>query len=158
MKTKSLLLVMVLLVAFSATTLAQRNSGIRPSQSENYQKKGPARLSPEERVERQTKRLTEELGLSVEQTTKIKTILQKESEDQQAQFEKMKSKSQEEKEAMREKMMANREAMRKQMDLKRAEQDTKIKKVLTSEQKVKYEKMQAERAANREAGRHNGGT
>lgn len=143
---KKLLLAMALFVVFSTTTLAQRNSGIRPSQSENYQRKGSARMSPEERIEKQTKRLTEELSLSAEQETKIKAILQKGSDEQQVQFEKMKSQSQE-----------NHEIMRKKMDLQRTEQETKIKKLLTDEQKAKYEKMQAERVANR-MNRSNGGS
>lgn len=82
------------------------------------------------REDMQTERMKERLGLSDDQAAKVKAILKKSREEMQAEF----GSNDGDREARRDAMM------------KRGEKnDAEIAKLLTKEQKVKYEEMKKER-------------
>lgn len=82
------------------------------------------------REDAQTQRMKERLGLTDDQAAKVKAILKKSREEMQAEF----GNNDGDREARRDAMM------------KRAEKnDAEIVKLLTKEQKVKYEEMKKER-------------
>jgi Spy/CpxP family protein refolding chaperone len=82
------------------------------------------------REEMQIKRLKEKVGITDDQAAKIKEIMKKAREDARAGMENG--------DGDRE---ARREAMKKQME----KSDAEIMKLLTKEQKVKYEELKKER-------------
>lgn len=118
---------------------AQRGTGQRPSQSESGQR--PQRMNPEERIERQTSRLKEQLSLTDEQTGKVKALLTSNMEKQRAEWEKRRA----EMEQARENQQVDRDKMRAEMKARMDAQDAEIKALLTDEQKAKYEKVIKER-------------
>ncbi|MFV0290520.1 MAG: hypothetical protein ACK5IJ_06420 [Mangrovibacterium sp.] len=140
---KKVILVFAIVAGFSTISMAQRGSGTRPSQSSEYQQRGP-RMSSEERTAKQVERMTTELELTADQQTKVKEILNAQSVEMQNQMKAMREKFGDDPEAMREQMEANRETMHAQMDEQRKKNDAKIKAVLTDAQKVKYDEMQKE--------------
>ena len=81
------------------------------------------------RTEAQIKRLQEKVGLTAEQTVKVKAILQKAREEARQAFENGDG----DREAMREMMMKSREKT-----------DAEIVKLLTKEQKPKFEALRKE--------------
>lgn len=83
----------------------------------------------EGRTEAQIKRLQEKVGLTDEQTVKVKAILQKAREEARQAFENGDG----DREAMREMMMKSREKT-----------DAEIVKLLTKEQKPKFEALRKE--------------
>jgi hypothetical protein len=83
----------------------------------------------EGRTEAQIKRLQEKVGLTAEQTVKVKEILQKAREEARQAFENGDG----DREAMREMMMKSRE-----------KSDAEIMKLLTKEQKPKFEALRKE--------------
>jgi len=93
--------------------------------------KGPGRdLDPAEHAERQTVRMTEDLGLSADQSAKVKAINQKYAEKAKADHDSANG----DKTKMKEARKANR-----------AEHDAELKKVLTKEQAAKWDQLKAER-------------
>lgn len=82
------------------------------------------------RVEMQLKRIQEKVVLTSEQATKVKGLLEKAQEEIRAQFENSDGDRQ-----------ARRDAMMKQME----KTDLEIVKLLTKEQKPKYEEYKKER-------------
>jgi Spy/CpxP family protein refolding chaperone len=78
---------------------------------------------PADRAERQTAKMTEQLGLNADQTVKVKAINQKYAE----------------------KANADREKNRAAHEALRTEHDKELGKVLTKEQAAKWEQMKAER-------------
>jgi len=86
--------------------------------------------TPEERVERQLKMMTEQLSLSADQSNKLKPILLQRITEQQA---------------LRQNMQGNdRQAMRTQMKTMRDKYDAQLKDILTPDQYTKYETSQAQ--------------
>lgn len=143
---KKILLIVALFIGVIGMAEAQRNTGSRPSQSQSgQQRQGGERMSPEERVERHTANLKEKLGLSDEQTTKVKAILKANAEKQRAAFEKARESGQQ----------PDRDKMRAQMQESMKKQDAEISALLNADQKAKYEKMikeREERMKNRQGG------
>lgn len=130
---KKVFLMTILFLSVFSLAQAQRNTGQRPSKSGN---KGEhmGMMSPEERAERQTQRLTEALSLNPEQIAKVKAIYVKNADENRKAFEKARAAGQEE-----------REKMQGQMKASMAKQDNEIKALLTPEQKEKFEKHIKER-------------
>lgn len=92
--------------------------------------------TPEERAERQTEKMVEQLSLSEAQAAKIKEVnltFGKKMQEARAEAD------------------GNREGMRETMQALRGEQVVEYKKYLTAEQFVKFEKIQAERRGRRGA-------
>ncbi|MFV0553689.1 MAG: Spy/CpxP family protein refolding chaperone [Mangrovibacterium sp.] len=144
---KKVFLALAIIVGFSSMAMAQRGTGTRPSQSSEYQRRAPGgeRMSPEERVAKEVERMTKQLNLTTDQQAKVKTVLEADAKEMQTQMQAMREKMGDDPEAMREQMESNRDAMRQQMEARRKAQETKIKAILTDEQKVAYDKMQSER-------------
>lgn len=93
-------------------------------------------MDPEKRAEQQTAMMTQKLGLSEAQATKIKEINLKYA---------AKAKT------LREANTGgDRTAMRGQMTTLRTEQDAELKTMLTSDQWATWEKVQTEQRANRD--------
>lgn len=130
---KKILLIGILMLGIFSLAEAQRNTGQRPSKSGDHQQRGMQ--DPAQRIENQTKRLTDALSLNAEQITKVKAILTKNAEKRQKAFEKMKASGAE----------PDRDKMRENMKASAAQQDNEIKALLTAEQKVKYEQVIKER-------------
>ena len=85
--------------------------------------------TPEQMATRQTERLTQELGLSADQSAKVQQIMLSRSKDMAA---------------MRGQMQGgDRSQMREQMQASRAKYDEQLKQVLTTDQFTKYSTMQA---------------
>lgn len=93
------------------------------------------RMGGGDRAEAQLKRIKEKVGLTDEQTAKIKVIIQKAREEARAEFEN----SDGDRDTMREKMMKRTEKT-----------DAEISKLLTKEQKPKYEEYKKEREKERQ--------
>ena len=109
MKYRNLLLVLVMAACVSFTAVSQPRGN---------------------RVEMQLKRITEKVGLTNEQATKVKDVLQKAQDEMRAQFENSDGDRN-----------ARREAMMKRME----KTDAEITKLLTKEQKPKYDEYKKER-------------
>lgn len=95
--------------------------------------------SPEEMAKRQSERMTQELGLNADQSTKIQQILLARGQEMQS----MRGQTRD---------ATNRDQMREQMQANRAKYDAQFKEVLTADQYTKYTAMQANRM-NRGGGR-----
>ncbi len=89
--------------------------------------------TPEERAQKMTDRMAVELGLSEEQKKEIYVLQLDQAKQRQAEEEKMKA----ERDLRREKMK---------------EQDSKIKEILTEEQKLKWEEIKQEHRDRRRPG------
>jgi Spy/CpxP family protein refolding chaperone len=85
--------------------------------------------SPEQRAEKMTAKMTEELGLSVDQKQKIYQINLENAQKRQEQ---------------REAMQVEREAKRAEMQAQAKAQNDQIEAILTSEQKTKWEEVKKE--------------
>ena len=106
---------------------------------------GQRSFNPEEMAKRQTAELKEALSLNADQEKKVYDINLETSKKMSA---------------MREKMQAGgngMEGMREKMTQIRAEQDKKMKEILTADQWAKYQKYQEERRARRMQGGGPGG-
>ena len=86
--------------------------------------------SPEEMAKRQAERMTQELGLSADQTAKVQQILLARGQEMQA---------------MRGQATGDRSQMREQMQASRTKYDTQFKEVLTADQYTKYTSMEGSR-------------
>ncbi|TXE14684.1 Spy/CpxP family protein refolding chaperone [Algoriphagus aquimarinus] len=118
-----------LMVMVSLSTFAQRNGGERPS--------------AEERANRNTERMAEELKLTDAQKKQILAINLEYAKKNEAEMAERK---------------AEMDARKTEMDAKRAElkeQDAKIQAVLTEEQRAKWTEIKAERMDDRRRGRPN---
>ncbi|MFD1466738.1 hypothetical protein ACFQ48_00765 [Hymenobacter caeli] len=97
------------------------------------QAQAPAQGAPGQMAARQTERLTQALGLSADQTTKVQAIMAARDQEMQGMRGQVQSGS------------VTREQMRDQMMAGRAKYDDQFKAVLTPDQYTKYTAMQAER-------------
>ena len=91
--------------------------------------------SPDEMAKRQAERLTKELGLTADQTTKVQAIVLARTQDMQA----MRGQARD---------GGDRSQMREQLLAGRAKYDAQFKAVLTPDQYTKYTAMQADRMEN----------
>ncbi len=99
------------------------------------------RLTPEQRVELQVKRMTLELDLNDKQQQEVKKLLTQKSKDREAKIAEHKTKREE-----REKLTSEeRFAMQSNMLDEQIEMKKEMKKILTAEQFEKYEAMQEQR-------------
>ncbi|TPG72203.1 Spy/CpxP family protein refolding chaperone [Hymenobacter nivis] len=99
------------------------------------------RPSPEQMAARQSERMTQELGLSADQTNKVQQIMAARDQEMQAMRGQMQGGT------------ATREQMRDQMMAGRTKYDAQFKTVLTPDQYTKYTAMQAERMQRGRGGR-----
>ncbi|MEM9820367.1 MAG: DUF4890 domain-containing protein [Bacteroidota bacterium] len=117
--TTKFVLSLILLLAFSQITMAQR---------------GRRGGDPQKRAERQTQQMVEQLSLSEAQAAKVKTVNMEMAKKMQEAFASAEG---------------DRKAMRETMQTIREEHKTELKKYLTSEQFASWEKIQEERRGNR---------
>lgn len=96
------------------------------------------RATPEQMVERQVKTLTEKLALTAEQQEKIKTLSMARAEK------------------MQEARQTRNQQQSDQIKQREQEYESELNKVLTAEQKTKYEEYKKERMQNRGDGRRQG--
>ncbi len=108
------------------------------------QRRGGERPNAEERAQRMTERMAEELGLDEEQKAKILAINLEAAQARDAQMEAAKE--------AREAMKKQRESMREEMKA----QDERIKAVLTEEQAAKWEETKREKREDLEKRRRKG--
>ncbi len=94
---------------------------------------GRSQASPEQMAARQTERMTQALGLSADQTTKVQQILATRDQEMQGMRGQVQSGA------------VTRDQMREQMQAGRAKYDAQFKAVLTADQYTKYTAMQAQR-------------
>ncbi len=137
---KKVILVLVLFVGLTTHALAQRGTGSRPSQTEEYQKRAGkgSTMTSEERIAHKVEQLTKELSLTEKQQVALKSVLEKEA-----------AKSKEQMAKNREAIGESREQMRKEMaeerQKRKEETDKQVKKILTAEQQKVYDNIQAKR-------------
>jgi periplasmic protein CpxP/Spy len=98
---------------------------------------GQRNMNPEDMAKRQTEQIKEAVGLDAKQEKQVYDLNLESGKKMQA---------------MREAQGGNFEAMREKMTEMRAEQDKKMKTILTDAQWKKYEKYQEERRAQRGQG------
>ncbi len=122
-----------LLAAFALTigTAAAQTTTPAPAAMEGHGR-GRMHGSPDEMAAHQSERMSKELGLSADQTTKVRQILLARGQEMQAMRGQAKDAS-------------NRDQMREQMQAGRAKYDAQFKEVLSADQYTKYTAMQAER-------------
>ena len=116
--------------AAAQTTTPDANAG--GMQGRGY---GHMQGSPDEMAKRQAERLTKELGLTADQTTKVQAIVLARTQDMQA----MRGQARD---------GGDRSQMREQLLAGRAKYDAQFKAVLTPDQYTKYTAMQADRMEN----------
>ena len=93
---------------------------------------GRVQGSPDEMAKRQAERLSKELGLTADQTTKVQGILLARTQEMQT----MRGQARD---------GDNRGQMREQMQANRAKYETQFKEVLTADQYTKFAALQADR-------------
>ncbi|AII50886.1 hypothetical protein [Hymenobacter sp. APR13] len=99
-----------------------------------------AARTPEQRAEMQTKRLTQQLGLSADQSAKVQTIALAENQELQALRGKYAS-------------AANRKGAGQELKAVQEKYDAQLKSVFTAEQYAKYTQMREDRQEKRKEGR-----
>lgn len=125
-----------LLAALTLTVGAARAQTTTPMQDGSR----PQR-SPEQMAARQAERMTQGLGLSADQTTRVQKIMAARGQEMQAMRGQMQSGT------------VNRDQMREQMQANRAKYDAQFKEVLTADQYAKFTTMEAERMQRGRGGR-----
>lgn len=98
-----------------------------------------AKLTPEQRVDLQVKRMTKDLDLNEKQITDLRALITKENEKREAKRAEMKEK--------KEMNAKNRAEAKAFMEKERASAEAEMKKILTPEQYAKWEKIREERKA-----------
>ncbi|GAB3736696.1 hypothetical protein GCM10027594_17630 [Hymenobacter agri] len=123
-----------LLAAFAltvGTAAAQTTTpDAMPGRGRGY---GRMQGSPDEMAKRQADRLSKELGLTADQTTKVQAILLARTQEMQAMRGQARDGS------------GDRSQMREQMQANRAKYDAQFKTVLTPDQYTKFTALQADR-------------
>jgi Spy/CpxP family protein refolding chaperone len=120
---KKLLIIAAIFTMTFAGAFAQRGQG---GPRGGQQKES---MTPEQRAERMTNKMTEELGLSEDQKQKIYQINLENAEKRQVQ---------------REAMVEERKAKREEMQAQTKAQNEQIEAILTPEQKTKWEEVKKE--------------
>lgn len=144
MKKLGILLIVILFAA--GTTIAQeRGGGERPSKTEQGRPGVPRgdrpQMTPEQRLQRQTQQLVEQLKLTKDQEAKVLAINKKYMEKQTGDWSKMRDASDEE-----------RTKMREEMQKVQKEKEKEIKVILTADQIKLYDEMQKKREEMRRSG------
>ncbi|MBF9236699.1 hypothetical protein I2I05_04765 [Hymenobacter sp. BT683] len=125
-----------LLAAFALTvgSAAAQTAPPTPPTAGPMQGRGPGRSqgTPEEMAARQSQRMTQELGLTADQTARIQQILLARTQEIQS----MRGQGRD---------ASNRDQMRTQMEASRTKYEAQFKEVLTADQYTKYTAMQADR-------------
>ena len=134
-----LLAVFALTVGTAAAQTPTPEANAGDMQGRGY---GRMQGSPDEMAKRQAERLTKELGLTADQTTKVQAILLARTQELQA----MRGQARD---------GGNRSQMREQMQANRAKYDAQFKEVLTADQYTKFTALQANRM-NRGGGQRGG--
>lgn len=125
---KSLLLLLAACAFTLGSAAAQTTSGdAMQGQGGGY---GRMQGNPDEMAKRQADRMTQELGLSADQSTKVQQIMLARGQEMQA---------------MRGQAGGDRDKMREQMQASRSKYDAQFKEVLTADQYTKYTSMEANR-------------
>ncbi|MDO7853014.1 hypothetical protein [Hymenobacter convexus] len=134
---------LLLLLAACAITIGSAAAQTTPGDGMQGQGGGYGRMqgNPDEMAKRQTERMTQELGLSADQSAKVQQIMLARGQEMQA---------------MRGQAGGDRDKMREQMQASRTKYDAQFKEVLTADQYTKYTAMEANRM-NRGGGRGMGG-
>ena len=116
---------LAVLLAVGITAFAQENEG---------KKMDREKLSPEQKIDFQVKRMTKDLSLNEKQVADVKALVAKEVEKREAKRSEMK-----------ENKAQSRKDMRAQMEADQAAMSANMKKILSPEQYAKWEKMRDER-------------
>ena len=119
-----------LLAAFALTIGAATAQTTTPGDAGAMQGRGRMQGNPDEMAKRQAERMTQELGLNADQTTKVQQILLARGQEMQA---------------MRGQGGGNRDQMREQMQANRTKYDAQFKEVFTADQYTKYTAMESSR-------------
>lgn len=98
------------------------------------------RMTPEQRNEKQLKKLTSELNLDANQQTQVKQLLA----DRSAKAEKLREARQANKDSGTKLTAAERETFKKDMLAERDANDAKMKSILNADQYTKWKKIQEE--------------
>ena len=135
-------LLVVLLFATGITFAQDRDGGDRPSKTMGQGNRGGRpQMTPEQRLERQTKNLVDGLKLNKDQEAKVLAINKKYMDKQTVDFSKMRDATDEE-----------RTKMRESMQKIQGEKDKEIKAVLTAPQVKLYDDMLKKREEMRKSG------
>jgi len=135
-------LLVVLLFAAGITFAQERGGGDRPSKTMGPGNRGDRpQMTPEQRLERQTKSLVDGLKLNKDQGAKVLAINKKYMEKQTFDFSKMRDATADE-----------RTKMFESMQKIQVEKDKEIKAILTADQVKLYDEMQKKRAEMRKSG------
>jgi hypothetical protein len=132
---------LILAAAFALTTgaaSAQTDNAAAQGQGQGGGRQGGAyaNMTPEQRADAMSKRLTEQLTLTPDQTEKVRQVSLSQSQQMAAVRAKYASSD-------------DRQAMRPEMQALRDQQDTKLKEILTAEQYTKYTQTRDERGGAR---------
>ena len=130
---KKLLFPLFAVFALTVRTAAAQATTPDANASAMLGRGGRMQGSPEEMAERQAERLTKELGLTANQTTKVQAILLARTQEMQAMRGQARDGS------------GNRGQMREQMLAGRAKYDAQLREVLAPEQYTKFTALQADR-------------
>ncbi|TDO96524.1 hypothetical protein [Flavobacterium sp. 245] len=98
------------------------------------------KMTPEQRNEKQLKKLTSELNLDANQQTQVKQLLA----DRSAKAEKLREARQASKDSGTKPTAAEREAFKNEMIAERDANDAKMKSILNADQYTKWKKIQEE--------------
>lgn len=120
----------VALVFVGMTTFAQRPRGERKE-----------KLTPEQRVDFQVKKMTKDLNLNDKQAEQVKALVSKEVEKREAKRAEMEAKKAEQAKPTKEEMEAKMTEMKANQEAMKAE----MKKILTDEQYTKWEQNREEK-------------
>lgn len=120
-------LVLIALLVVGMTSFAQ-------VQNERLRKPGMEKLTPEQRQEKQLKRLTSELNLTAEQQAQVGKILAENGEKREAH----KAKREEMKAQQVKRTEEQKAAFKKQREEEKAVMNEKMKKILSAEQFEKW--------------------
>lgn len=135
-------LLVVLLFATGITFAQERGGGERPSKTMGPGNRGGRpQMTPEQMLERQTKRLVDDLKLNKDQEAKVLAINKKYMEKQPFDWSKMRDASD-----------VERAKMRAEMQKIQVEKDKEIKAVLTKEQVKLFDENQKKREEMRKNG------
>jgi protein CpxP len=123
-------LFLIALLVVGTTTFAQRPNGEKNE-----------KLTPEQRVDFQVKKMTKDLNLTDKQAEQIKVLIAKEVEKREAKRSEMKAKKEEQGKPSKEEMEARKAEMKANQD----EMKSEMKKILTADQYAKWEQKLEER-------------
>ncbi|AIZ63457.1 hypothetical protein PK28_06700 [Hymenobacter sp. DG25B] len=117
--------------AQTTTTPAAQHQGMHHGQGMGMGM-GHEKMPPEQRAEKMSQRLTQQLSLSADQTTKVQAILLAQGQEMDAIHTKYAAST-------------DRKAAMPEMKASREKYETQLKGVLTAEQYTKYDQMRDER-------------